>query len=89
MAGSQIYYFSHAQAQFIYIETYRRVNNFTAGSHQSWNDQQSVVYDSFERYSGCRYFAIIDQDEFFIPGKYRTLGGMFVSIPYENLPMQC
>ena len=44
-----------------------------------WNDQTVVVYDSFERVSGCRYFAIIDQDEFFIPGKYRTLQEMFVS----------
>ena len=45
----------------------------------------TIVYDSAERYSGCRYFAIIDQDEIFIPGKYRTLGEMFVSDVVDKL----
>ena len=56
------------------------MDNFKTRVAQSWNDQTAVVYDSFERYSECRYFAVIDQDEFFIPGKYRTLGEMFVSM---------
>ena len=60
--------------------TYPRVANFSIGQpSKRWNDQTAVVYDSFERVSGCRYFAIIDQDEFFIPGKCRTLQEMFVS----------
>ena len=63
-----------------FLVTYPRVANFSIGRHSKrWNDQTAVVYDSFERASGCRYFAIIDQDEFFIPGKYRTLQEMFVS----------
>ena len=56
------------------------MDNFTDQLAQQYNDQQTVVYDSFERESGCRYFAIIDQDEFFIPGKYKILREMLVSI---------
>ena len=45
---------------------------------QRWNDQQLMVYDSFERMSGYDYFAIIDHDEFFKPTKHKTLKEMLV-----------
>ena len=66
------------------VDIYPRVESFYSRKAQHWNDQHSVVYDSIERVSGCRYFAIIDLDEFFIPGKNRTLRGMFVSILLLN-----
>ena len=65
---------------YYFIEVYPRVEKFNSLIAQQWNDQATVVFDSFERASGCRYFAIIDQDEFFIPGENRTLKEMFVSI---------
>ena len=42
-------------------------------------DEQIVVYDIFERYSGYMYFGIIDFDEFLIPGNHKTLKEMIVS----------
>ena len=72
--------FCSSRCAIIVLEGYPRINKLTSLNGQRWNDQTTIVYDSFERYSGCRYFAIIDQDEFFIPGKYRTLGEMFVSM---------
>ena len=46
---------------------------FEGKGNQVWNDKQITVDDSFERYSGYEYFGIIDHDEFFIPGKNKTL----------------
>ena len=64
------------------VGVYPRVDNYHVPKNwpQHWNDESVVVFDSFERSSGCRYFAILDYDEFFIPSRYRTLREMFVSI---------
>ena len=63
------------------------MDHYDAPRHepQLWNDESVIVFDSFERNSGCRYFAIIDYDEFFIPRKNRTLREMFVSVIFNLL----
>ena len=58
---------------------YPRVQKFHRVGGQKWNDQQVVVYDSFERCSGYEYFGIIDFDEFFVPTKNETLHDTLVS----------
>ena len=60
-------------------EKYPRVSLFESKNPQIWNDKQVVVDDAFERMSGYEIFGIIDHDEFFIPGKNRTLKEMLVS----------
>ena len=53
--------------------------NYKHHNRLSWNDEQIVVYDTFERYSGYRYFGIIDYDEYLIPSRNRTIKRMLVS----------
>ena len=53
--------------------------NFTQFTRLQASDEQIVVYDTFERYSGYMYFGIIDFDEFLIPCYNKTLKEMIVS----------
>lgn len=64
----------------IFSAKYPRVAQFHEKVSQRWNDQSTVVDDSFERMSGYRYFGIIDHDEFFIPAKNKTIMQMLVSL---------
>ena len=57
----------------------RYPRNYATKNRLSWNDEQIIVYDTFERYSGYMYFGIIDYDEFLIPSNNRTLKEMIVS----------
>ena len=61
------------RGSFVISAKYPRVEKFAKQGTQVYNDQQVVVDDSFERYSGYEYFGIIDFDEFFVPGRYKTL----------------
>ena len=47
---------------------------------QTWTDNGVVMQDTFERYNGYTYFAIIDWDEFVIPSNNQTLKSIMVSI---------
>ena len=53
---------------------------------QKWNDNQMLIFDSFERMSGYTYFGIIDHDEFLIPSKNRSLKQMLVSFFFNSFP---
>ena len=65
--------------KYIYVsDIYPR--NYLSHDHPlHWNDEQIVVYDIFERYSGYSYFGIIDFDEYLIPSRNRTMKQMIVS----------
>ena len=45
----------------------------------SWNDEQLLVYDTVEKYSGYEYVGFIDYDEYLIPTRNRTLKELIVS----------
>ena len=66
-----------------FSEKYPRIKIFPRKGTQKWNDQQLMVYDSFERMSGYGYFGIIDHDEFFRPTKHKTLKEMLVITQYK------
>ena len=57
----------------IYPRDYRKKNRL------SWNDEQLIVYDTVEKYSGYEYVGFIDYDEFLIPTRNLTLKQMIVS----------
>ena len=54
--------------------------DFNQPAPQKWNDNQMLIFDSFERMSGYTYFGIIDHDEFLIPSLNRSLKQMLVSL---------
>ena len=57
----------------MYPRDYRRKNRM------SWNDEQLLVYDTVEKYSGYEYVGFIDYDEYLIPTRNRTLKELIVS----------
>ena len=57
----------------MYPRDYRRKNRM------SWNDEQLMVYDTVEKYSGYEYVGFIDYDEYLIPTRNRTLKELIVS----------
>ena len=52
------------------------LRNMSIHNYQQWSDEEIVILDYYERYSGFTYSGIIDYDEFLIPAANRTIKEM-------------